>query len=191
MLSEKYGHTFDKPLGKIAQRIPLNPNSLSIIGFIITLFACYILSFNLLAGGVLILFGALFDVLDGVVARINNKVTRFGAFLDSVLDRYSDAFILLAIAYNLENVSDMTGVVLCLGTLLGSFLISYSRARAEGIGEECKYGIMERPERLILISLGTISGIIIPALWVLVVLTNFTVMQRIYYVWDATNNKMR
>ena len=191
MLGEKFGHAFDKPLERIARKIPLNPNTLSIIGFIITIFACYILSFNLLTGGVLILFGGVFDVLDGVVARINNKTTRFGAFLDSVLDRYSDAFILLAIAYNLEKASDRTGVVLCLGTLLGSFLISYSRARAEGIGEECKHGLMERPERIILISIGAISGFIIPALWVLVMLTNFTVMQRIYYVWTATNNEIR
>jgi phosphatidylglycerophosphate synthase len=191
MLGEKFGHVFDKPLGRIARKIPLDPNSLSLIGFIITLFACYILSFDLRTGGVLILLGGAFDVLDGVVARTNSKTTRFGAFLDSVLDRYSDAFILLAIAYNLEKASDSTGVVLCLGTLLGSFLISYSRARAEGIGQECKHGIMERPERLILLSLGAISGIIIPALWVLVVLTNFTVMQRIYYVWNATNNKIR
>ena len=187
MLSEKFGHALDKPLEKIARKIPFSPNSLSITGFMITLFACYILSFDLLSGGVLILVGALFDVLDGVVARTQNKMTRFGAFLDSVLDRYSDAFILLAIAYNMGNVSNTTGVMLSLGTLLGSFLISYSRARAEGIGEECKYGIMERPERLILLSIGAISGFIIPALWALVVLTNFTVMQRIYYVWNATN----
>ncbi len=190
MLSKKYGHAFDKYLWSIAQKIPLSPNVLSIIGFAIVLFSCYFLSFDLRTGGFLILFGSFFDVLDGIVARSKNLTTRFGAFLDSVLDRYSDAFILLAIAYNLEKNSNMTGVVLCLGTLLGSFLISYSRARAEGIGEECKYGIMERPERIILISLGAISGFIIPALWGLVILTNFTVMQRIYYVWSATNNKV-
>jgi len=191
MFSKKYGHAFDKPLWNIAQKIPFSPNSLSIIGFFITLCACYRLSFDFLTGGFLILVGALFDVLDGLVARAQNKMTRFGAFLDSVLDRYSDAFIFLAIAYNLKNVSNMTGVILCLITLMGSFLISYSRARAEGIGEECTYGLMERPERLILISLGTISDFIIPALWILAVLTNFTVMQRIYYVWNATNNKIR
>jgi phosphatidylglycerophosphate synthase len=187
MLSEKFGHALDKPLEGMARKISFSPNSLSITGFIITVFACYILSSELLWGGVLILAGAFFDVLDGVVARTQNKMTRFGAFLDSVLDRYSDGLMFLAIAYNMANVPNSTGVMLSLGTLLGSFLISYSRARAEGIGEECKYGIMERPERLILLSIGAISGFIIPALWVLVVLTNFTVMQRIYYVWNATN----
>ena len=191
MLSNKYGHVFDKTFSKIAKIIPFSPNSLSITGFLITLFACYRLSFDLLSGGILILVGALFDMLDGAVARTQNKMTRFGAFLDSVLDRYSDAFIFFAIAYNLWSNSNITGVIMCLGTLLASFMVSYSRARAEGIGEDCKYGIMERPERIILISLGAISGLIIPALWVLVVLTNFTVMQRIYYVWIVTNNKMR
>ena len=191
MLSNKYGHAFDKAFGKIAKIIPFSPNFLSITGFLITLFACYRLSFDLLTGGILILVGALFDMLDGAVARTKNKMTRFGAFLDSVLDRYSDAFIFLAIAYSLGRASNITGVILCLGTLLGSFMTSYSRARAEGIGEECKHGIMERPERIILISLGAISGFIIPTLWVLVVLTNFTVMQRIYYVWNVTNNKIR
>lgn len=190
MLSNKYGHAFDKPLGKIARIIPVSPNFLSIIGFIITLFACYKLSSDLLMGGVLIIVGALFDMLDGVVARTRSKITLFGAFLDSVLDRYSDAFILLALAYNFGNAFNITGVILSMGTLLGSFMTSYSRARAEGIGEECKYGIMERPERIILISIGAISGYIIPALWVLVVLTNLTVIQRIYYVWNATNNKI-
>jgi phosphatidylglycerophosphate synthase len=190
MLSNKYGHAFDKTFRRIAEIVPFSPNSLSITGFLITLFACYILSFDLLTGGVLILVGALFDMLDGAVARTKNKMTRFGAFIDSVLDRYSDAFIFLAIAYSLGRDSNITGVILCLGTLLGSFMTSYSRARAEGIGEECKYGIMERPERIILISLGAISGFIIPTLWVLVVLTNFTVLQRIYYVWNGTNNKI-
>jgi len=190
MLSNKYGHAFDKPLGVIAQKINFSPNFLSIIGFIITLSACYKLSSDLLMGGVLIIVGALFDMLDGVVARTRNKITLFGAFLDSILDRYSDAFILLALAYNFGNAFNITGVLLSMGTLLGSFMTSYSRARAEGIGEECKYGIMERPERIILISLGAISGYIIPALWILVILTNFTVLQRIYYVWNATNNKI-
>ncbi len=191
MLSNKYGHAFDKTFERIAKVIPFSPNSLSIAGFLITLFACYRLTFDLLTGGVLILVGALFDMFDGAVARTRNKTTLFGAFFDSVLDRYSDAFIFLAIAYSLGRTSNITGVILCLGTLLGSFMTSYSRARAEGLGEECKHGFMERPERIILVSLGAISGFIIPTLWVLVVLTNFTAVQRIYYVWNVTNNKIR
>jgi len=189
MLSRKFGHSFDHPLRNIARIMPFSPNALSVVGFIITLFACYRLTFDFLTGGIFILVGALFDVMDGVVARTQGRMTRFGAFLDSVLDRYSDAFILLAIAYNLGNNSNGVGVALSLGTLVGAFLISYSRARAEGIGEECKNGIMERPERIILLSLGAITGFLTHVLWVLVVLTHFTVLQRIYHVWNATGDK--
>lgn len=188
MLSEKLGHVFDKPLKNIAKKIPFSPNTITITGFVVTLFACYVLMENLRLGGILVLAGGFFDILDGAVARINDNTTRFGAFLDSVLDRYSDAFILLAIAENLSNNNHYNGVFLSLFALIGSFLISYSRARAEGIGEECKYGLMERTERILLISFGAITDLIIPVLWVLSILTHFTVFQRIYYVWLHTKN---
>src|SRR4030066_1481397 len=109
MLSNKYGHVFDKTFWKISKIIPFSPNFLSITGFLITLFACYRLSFDLLTGGLLILVGALFDMLDGAVARTKNKMTRFGAFLDSVLDRYSDAFLFLALAWYLAEIGSHAG----------------------------------------------------------------------------------
>jgi phosphatidylglycerophosphate synthase len=186
MLGEKLGHPFDKPLENIAKKIPLSPNAITFTGFIVTLIAAVVLSGDLFLGGVMVLGGGLFDILDGVVARVNGKSSRFGAFLDSVLDRYSDAFILLGIGWNLFHRSNLMGVVLCLGTLVGAFLISYSRARAEGLGENCSKGLLERPERVILISFGAITGFIIPVLWVLVVLTHFTVLQRVYHVWRLT-----
>ncbi len=186
MFGEKLGHVFDKPLRPIASKIPFTPNTLTVIGFIITLFASYMLTFDLLIGGILILAGGVFDILDGVVARIHNKSSKFGAFLDSVLDRYSDAFILLAIAWNLWRNDNATGALLCFGILVGAFLISYTRARAEGLGEECKHGLMERPERIILIAFGAITGFIMPVLWIMLLLTHFTVFQRIYHVWRIT-----
>lgn len=189
MLSEKFGHIFDKPLESTAKKISFTPNTLSITGFLVMLAACYILISNLRIGGIIILVGGFFDILDGVVARVNKKRSRFGAFLDSVLDRYSDALILLAIAWNLYNSGNNLGVLLCLGTLVGAFLISYARARAEGLGENCKYGLMERPERIILITFGAITGLIIPVLWILLILTHFTVLQRIYHVWRLTYEK--
>lgn len=188
MLTEKFGHFLDKPLENIAKKIPIAPNVLTIIGFFVNIFASFILISNLSIGGMMILAGGLFDVLDGVIARINKKTSRFGAFLDSFLDRYSDAFIFLAIALNLGRKNNQLGVVLCLGTLVGSFLISYSRARAEGLGVDCKYGLMERTERIIFISFGAITGLIIPFLWALTLLTHFTVFQRIYYVWRITQD---
>lgn len=186
MLGERLGHPFDKPLKSIAKKIPLTPNTITVTGFLVTAVAGVILSGDLLLGGVMVLAGGFFDILDGVVARANGTSSRFGAFLDSVLDRYSDAFILLGIGWNLFHRSNLTGVVLCLGTLVGAFLISYSRARAEGIGEDCRNGLLERPERVILISFGAITGFIVPVLWVLVIFTHFTVLQRVYHVWRLT-----
>jgi phosphatidylglycerophosphate synthase len=189
MIGEKLGHVFDRPLEKVAKMIPLDPNTLTVTGFVITVAACSVLVSHLQLGGILVLVGGVFDILDGVVARINRKISRFGAFLDSVLDRYSDALILLAIAWNLGRQGNYHGVALCLLTMVGAFLISYSRARAEGLGESCNHGLMERPERVVLISLGAVTGQIIPVLWILVILTHFTVIQRIYHVWRLTGER--
>jgi len=189
MLSERLGHAFDKPLANFAKNIPLTPNTLTLTGFLVTAYASYVLTYNLRLGGVLVLAGGVFDVLDGVVARVNRKSSKFGAFLDSVLDRYSDALILLALAWNMIANNDFPGMMLCLVTLVGSFLISYARARAEGLGENCRHGLMERPERIILLAFGAITGLITPVLWILVVFTHFTALQRIYYVWKITLEK--
>jgi phosphatidylglycerophosphate synthase len=191
MIGEKFGHVFDRPLQRIAKKIPFDPNTLTVTGFIMTAAACTVLVSYLKAGAVLVLVGGMFDILDGVVARINGKISRFGAFLDSVLDRYADALIFLAIAWNLGKQGNHQGVALSLLTMVGAFLISYTRARAEGLGENCKHGLMERPERVIVISLGAISGHVIPALWILVILTHFTVLQRIYHVWRVTYERRR
>jgi phosphatidylglycerophosphate synthase len=182
MISDKFGHFLDIPLGPVAKRIPLSPNILTIIGFFLTVISAFVIPHNLKLGGILILFGGLFDMFDGIVARVGGKTTKFGAFLDSVLDRYSDAFLFLAIAWYLAEKGDHTGAFLSLGTLVGAFLISYTRARAEGLGESCHTGIMERPERIILLIFATLTGWITPVLWIMLVLTHITVVQRIYYV---------
>jgi phosphatidylglycerophosphate synthase len=183
MLSAKLGHFLDSPLKSVAKRIPLSPNILTLIGFLITVVAALVIPYNIKLGGILILFGGIFDMLDGIVARVNGKTTRFGAFLDSVLDRYSDAFLFLAIAWYLAGKGNHTGAFLSIGTLVGAFLISYTRARAEGLGETCHTGIMERPERIILLIFATLTSWLIPILWIMFVLTHITVVQRIYYVW--------
>jgi phosphatidylglycerophosphate synthase len=185
MLSARLGHIFDRPLGFIAKRIPFSPNSLTVTGFVVTLIASLVIPYNIRLGGICIIAGALFDMLDGMVARTKGKTTRFGAFLDSVLDRYSDAFLFLSIAWYLAAHGDHTGSFLSIGTMLGAFLISYTRARAEGLGESCHTGIMERPERIILLIFGTVIGWLVPVLWIMLVLTHITVIQRMHYVWKV------
>lgn len=187
MLSAKLGHFLDTPLSHIAKRIPFSPNILTIIGFLITVIAALMIPQNIILGGILILIGGIFDVLDGIVARSRGKTTKFGAFLDSVLDRYSDAFLFLAIAWYFLDKDKLIGVYLSLGTLLGAFLISYTRARAEGLGKSCHTGIMERPERIILLAFAAITGWLLPVLWIMLVLTHFTVLQRIHHVWKQMN----
>ncbi|MFH0933352.1 MAG: CDP-alcohol phosphatidyltransferase family protein [Nitrospirota bacterium] len=187
MLSAKLGHFLDIPLSHIAKRIPLSPNTLTIVGFLITAVAALVIPKSIKLGGILILIGGLFDILDGVVARMRGGITQFGAFLDSVLDRYADAFLFLAISWYFIEKGNLTGAYLSLGTLVGAFLISYARARAEGLGTSCHTGIMERPERIILLAFATISGWLLPVLWIMLVLTHITVLQRIYHARKLMN----
>lgn len=183
MIGEKYGHFLDGTFARLISKTRLTPNQLTIIGFLTTAAAAYLIAFNLLAGGILIIIGGLFDILDGMVARVKGKSTRFGAYLDSVLDRVSDGLLFFGVAYFLRG--DFIAVLLCMANLLGSFLVSYTRARAEGLGVDCKVGIMERPERVILLALGAITGLILPALWIMFFLTFITVFQRIFYTKKA------
>jgi len=185
MIGAKLGRFLDAPLSPLLKRIRIHPNIFTITGFIITAIAALVIPYNIKLGGSLILIGGFFDMLDGISARVNNKVTKFGAFLDSLLDRYSDAFLFLSVAWYLASKGEHTGVFLSLGALVGAFLISYARARAEGLGEDCKTGIMERPERIILLVFAALTGWFTPILWIMFVLTHVTVLQRVYYVWKV------
>ncbi len=182
MLSARFGHFLDNPLKPVLKYIPFSPNVLTITGFLITSAAAIVILHNIKLGGILIFLGGIFDMLDGMVARIKGETSRFGAFLDSVLDRYSDAFLFLSIAWYLAGKGDHIGALLSLGTLIGAFIISYTRARAEGLGESCQIGIMERPERIILLIIATLTGCIVPILWIMLILTHLTAIQRIFYV---------
>ncbi len=182
MISNKYTHVFEALLESIAKKINISPNALTVTGFIITLIASVTIAHNLFWGGVLILVGGFFDTLDGAVAKAHNKFSDFGAFLDSVLDRYSDAFLFLGFTWYFFNIKSLTGIWMSLGSMVGALLISYTRARAEGLGKDCKVGIMERPERVILMVFGAITGWVEPVMGIMFVLTHVTVMQRIYHV---------
>ncbi|MBI5848399.1 MAG: CDP-alcohol phosphatidyltransferase family protein [Nitrospirae bacterium] len=181
MLSNILGHALDKPLKAFALRIPLSPNSITIMGFCLTVASSFLLAHSLTWGALCLLPAGLCDMFDGIVARSKGESSVFGAFLDSVLDRYSDSAILLAIAWNLGSAGQMTGVCLAITALVGSLIISYARARAEALGVSCSHGLMERTERLILLFAGAVSGYMVPVLWLLAALTHFTVLQRILY----------
>ncbi len=185
MLGARLGHFLDKPLSPIARKFSFNPNILTVAGFLITVVAAFVIHSNLRLGGVLILIGGICDMFDGILARVNGRATSFGAFLDSLLDRYSDAFIFLSIAWYLEGMGDHTGAFLSIATMVGALLVSYARARGEGLGVGSQVGIMERPERLLLLIFATLTGWLVPVLWIMLVLTHATVVQRAYAVHRA------
>lgn len=185
MISAKLGHFLDRPLTPIAKRIPFDPNTLTICGFLITATAAIFIPFNLKVGGLLILLGGIFDMFDGVVARMNKKSTKFGALLDSTLDRYAEAFIFLAIAWYFMQKSNALGALLTMGSLVGAFLISYVRARSEGLDIDCHVGLIERPERVVLLCLGCLTGWLFQTMLVLFFLGHITAIQRIVHVYRA------
>ena len=169
---------------RILTRIPVNPNILTFIGVLISLWAAFEFGYgNMVRGGLVIILAGLFDMLDGEVARVSKSETQFGAFYDSVIDRYSDTIILqgLMVHYAREQ---MLGYVVLVGVVfMGAVLTSYARARAESIIPSCKVGFMERPERVVLLIIGGLSNRMEAVLWILAVLGNWTVIDRIYYTW--------
>ena len=187
MIGNKIGHRLDPYLYsilKIFLREHGNPNVFTFMGFFATLVASLLIlkGFWIFAGLAIILSGLL-DLFDGVVARKLGKATAFGSFLDSVLDRYSDLLLLLAILIYYLRKEDPGLVILTAMVSMGTILIPYVRAKAESLQIPCTIGLMERAERIILLSIGTVFHSMGPILWILAILTHFTVLQRIYYVW--------
>ncbi len=188
MIGSRFGHVFDRYLAGFAGRIHLSPNTLTIIGFFITVCASYVIIQNLFLGGVLILFGSIFDILDGMVARARQSSSRFGAFFDSFIDRFSDASIMIGLALHFHLKGNYRVALLSIICMIGAFMVSYARARAEGLGISCKHGIMERPERIILIIAGALSGVMESVLWVLMILTYYTVAERFFRTKKALSD---
>ncbi len=187
MIGNKIGHRFDPYLYKLFKKIfgeQGNPNLFTVMGLFATLFASFlILKGFWISAGLTIILSGIFDLFDGMIARKFGKVTVFGGFLDSVLDRYSDLLLLLALIIYYLNRGDSGLVILTSLVSMGTVLIPYVRARAEAANISCTIGLMERAERMILLSAGALFNWMEPMLWILVVLTHFTVFHRIYYVW--------
>ena len=163
----------------------VTPNAVSIAGFILTLLSTILLAKGFLVVGGFVLWAAsMFDMLDGALARYANQASKFGAFLDSTLDRYSESITFLGLVFYFSyQPESQTRLFLIFLTLIGSWMVSYTRARAEGLGIECKVGILQRPERLTILIAGLILRLVLPALWILAIFTNITSFQRIYEVY--------
>lgn len=167
-------------LSKAVVRTGITPNAVTWLGFFITVGAAYIVTTGaLVAGGLVFLFASFFDMLDGAVARATGKITKFGGILDATLDRLSEAAIFIAIMVFYAPKGETWPILLTGLTLAGSQVVSYLRARSEATGLEGKDGIFTRPERVVVLGLGLLTGWLIPALVVICVLSFITVAQRL------------
>ena len=184
MIGNKIGHRLDPCINSVLKKTlgnHGNPNLFTLTGFLATLLASFlIINDSWLLAGLAIILSGLFDLFDGVVARTLGKVTPFGGFLDSVVDRYSDLFLLMSLLIYYLRRGDSNMVILTSFVSIGTAIIPYARSRAEAAHISCDTGLMERAERIILLSVGVLSPWMKPVLWILAVLTHFTVLQRIY-----------
>ena len=169
-------------------RFRVSPNLLTFIGLLINIFASVLFAKGFFFwAGLVVIFAGIFDIVDGEVARLTQRVTKFGAFFDSVIDRYSDLLLLLGLMLWYGKMDRMFYVALTGLVLIGSVMTSYTRARAESLIPQCKVGFLERPERIVLMIIGALSGRMSAVLWVMAILSNWTVFQRIWYTWRETS----
>ncbi len=176
------------PFIKILNKINVSPNFLTISGLIfIAIGSIFLIFQNYIVAGFFLLIGNLCDALDGTLARKYKKTSKFGAFLDSVVDRLADAFPLMAIAILLKDYP--LELSLTILAMIFSFMVSYTRARAEGLGIECKVGILERPERSIILIIFTFLSIPIIAVILIAIGSFITTLQRIYCVYKKTKGE--
>ena len=172
------------PIGQFLSRKGVTPDVLTGLGLLMSVAtAVAIGSGHTLIGFFVLLTSALPDLLDGAVAKASGRSSARGAFFDSVADRVTDGFLLGGIAWHLQSSPGGRAPMLALAVLAVSLLISYERAKAESLGYSAKGGLMERAERIIVICVGLVFRVMIPALWVMLVLTSITAIQRFAKVW--------
>jgi CDP-diacylglycerol--glycerol-3-phosphate 3-phosphatidyltransferase len=168
----------------------IHPNTLTLIGVLINVGAAWALGRDhFLLAGVIMIVANIFDFIDGKVAQITNTVSRFGAFWDSTLDRFSDIALFLGLIYLYSDLRRTDYVMVAALGLMFSIMTSYARARAESLIEKCKVGFMERPERIVLFMIGAFTNRMAAVLWVILILSIVTVANRIHYTYLVLNAK--
>lgn len=177
----------------------LTPNAISMVGLVGNLAAAVLIwQGYYFLGGVAFIIGSVMDTLDGRYARVSGKGTLFGAFLDSTLDRVEEGIVLTAVAYRFALSGDQFAAAMCVVVVLGSLMVSYTRARAEALGVECKVGLATRPVRVVILSIGLVfakgagvfdAELLAPAIYAMAALTAFTVVQRVWHVRNALKER--
>jgi len=175
-------HRLFDPVARLLLRMGARPNHLTVLGLGVSVTAAYVFSVGRLRwGAALLAVAGLCDFFDGAVARLAGSDSDYGAFLDSVVDRYSDVAVLFGILVYYQQRADTVGSALTMATLAGTIMTSYTKARAQSIGVRCDIGVVERPERLIAFIAGAALQLLTPIMALLAVLTNVTAIQRIIY----------
>jgi CDP-diacylglycerol--glycerol-3-phosphate 3-phosphatidyltransferase len=183
------------PIVGILSRSGITPNALTFINLALSIVAAYIIATgHFLVGGVLVLVSGLFDLLDGALARFTKRATKFGAILDSTVDRISEAAILCGLLIWYMPQGAKSEILLIFAVLIGSFLVSYIRARAEGLGLQCQVGLFTRAERVIVLAMGLLvsqfsDSALFIALCILAVFVYVTVVQRLVHLWNQEKIK--
>lgn len=205
---QKLIYTLINPIIKGMIKMGITPNMVTTIGFVGNVIAAFLfihasqltpisMEFSWIGwGGAILLFSGLFDMMDGRLARLGNMSTTFGAFWDSTLDRYSELFSLFGITLYLMTASGIWAGVITFLALVGSIMVSYVRARAEGLGIECKVGLMQRPERVVVTALAAIITGMTSNLWWLIggmtliaVLANITAFWRVAHCYKQLKDR--
>lgn len=191
MLSAKVGHSLDPLILRVYRLIfrdrIISPNTVTLCGAVLGALVCCAVAFGyLIVGAILLVASGLLDLVDGALARHYEKTTPFGGFLDSVLDRYSDLLVMLGLLIYFVREGDASFAIITFVASIGTAIIPYARARAEAASLSCTVGIMERPERLLIIVAGLFLNLLPYTVVALAVLTHVTVFQRILYVKGQT-----
>ncbi len=173
-------------VGRVLGRSGLSPNTLTALGLVLTVIVTFVLAHGWLrVGGVLVLITSAFDMLDGALARATGQKSTFGAFLNSTFDRFAEALLFLGLLLHYQTAPGMQWIIsLIYLTIVGSLMVSYTRAKAEALGYECKVGMLGRPERIMLLAFGLLVGWLPFAVMVLALFTNLTAAQRVFHVWQ-------
>ena len=195
MITERIGEAFARPVDALVRVFArFSPDVLTITGLVLNGLACAFFAFaggkgwsnpDLLRVGALVaLLASIFDMLDGRVARLRGRETKFGAFLDSTMDRYSDMVLYMGMMILYARVDSTPHMILVWVAAFGSFMTSYARARAETLVPRCTVGFLERPERLVLLIVGALTNRMVAVLWIIAVLSNVTALQRIVFTYN-------
>jgi CDP-diacylglycerol--glycerol-3-phosphate 3-phosphatidyltransferase len=186
------------PIVVLFSKLKIHPNTFTVWGLIITSLSSYFFIIGEISiAGVLVLIGGICDIIDGKLARKSGKVTRFGALFDSAIDRYSEVIMFFGVAtyfVRMEYYYSSVAVFMALG---GSIMVSYIRARAEGLGFECKVGLMQRPERVVFIGAGALVGTVFSAyalrivIGIVAILANVTAIHRLVHIYKADDSKSK